>query len=141
MQDDCYYLFKYVKRLRNAAAHNNCLLANFTRVVGAYTTGKSELKNTLRKYQIFQCSKRREKHNQDKILQIPIIHDFLCLAFVFWSICKDDGLKNSAREKILNFFQKWEYEPNFFKEETMIVKNYEFLKEKTQKILEINNFI
>ncbi len=44
------------------------------------------------------------------------------------------------KAKIIDFFQKWDDDRSFFENENTIVKNYEFLKDKIQKIFEIEKF-
>ncbi len=52
-------LFRFVKRVRNAAAHNNCILHTFTTPDSSISNGKSDLKNALQKHKIF-VSKQEE---------------------------------------------------------------------------------
>lgn len=130
---DCYYskypdkrsmhnLIHPVKCVRNAAAHNNCLLNSLrkpyklnrkTKELGNYVASIKEIPKALR----------------NKMMRNPVIHDFVCLLFVF------DGIVSSEMVKMHTMMELYELISNrflrnaaYYKDSIEITESYRFIK-------------
>ena len=84
---------KSIKFIRNAAAHNNCILSTLRKPNSVKKFSKTKkLANVLGKISEF-----RELNNRDAMMKNPIIHDFVALLFVY-----NDVLKVSATKSVRN---------------------------------------
>ena len=84
---------KSIKFIRNAAAHNNCILSTLRKPNSLKKFSKTKkLANILGKIPEF-----RELDNRDAMLKNPVIHDFVTLLFVY-----NDIMKVSATKKVRN---------------------------------------
>ena len=84
---------KSIKFIRNAAAHNNCILSSLRKSNSLKKFNKTrKLTNILGKIPDF-----RELNNMDAMMGKPVIHDFVALLFVY-----NDVMKVSATKKIRN---------------------------------------
>lgn len=87
---------KSIKFIRNAAAHNNCILSTLRKPNSLKKFSKTKkLANILGKIPEF-----RELDNRDAMMKNPVIHDFVTLLFVY-----NDVMKVSATKKARN--RKW----------------------------------
>ena len=84
---------KSIKFIRNAAAHNNCILSTLRKPNGLKKFSKTKkLANILGKVPEF-----RELDSRDAMMKNPVIHDFVTLLFVY-----NDIMKVSATKKVRN---------------------------------------
>lgn len=83
---------KSIKFIRNAAAHNNCILSSLRKPHSIKKFSKTkDLTNVLGK------APELRDLNRDGMMKNPIIHDFVALLFVY-----NDIMKVSATKKIRN---------------------------------------
>lgn len=79
-----------IKFLRNAAAHNNCLLNSL----------KSPYHVTFHKTRdiLFEISKIKtiSQKSREKWMENPVIHDFVILVYVYLRLIKSPGIKQSG---------------------------------------------
>jgi len=68
-------------------------------------------------------------------IKIPIIHDFLCLIFVFSKLCPNTEIKKILIKKIVTYFERCEERSEYFSNEPLILKRYTFVKKASYKIL------
>lgn len=115
-----------IKSLRNVAAHNSCILHTLTMHPTKIRTSTT-LKQLLHNKNILS---RRQNE-----IKIPIIHDFLCLIFVFSELCPNTEIKRKITKKIMDYFTKCEKRSEYFDHEPLILKRYLFIKKATYKIL------
>ncbi len=113
------------KSIRNVAAHNSCILntitsrpINFTRSI--------ELQKMLKNEEILS--------SRGKNFKIPMIHDFICLVYVFDKLCPPTEMKNILIKKINIFFEKFEEKDEYYTN-PLIKQRYDFLKRATNFIL------
>lgn len=116
-----------IKSLRNVAAHNSCVLHTLTIPPIKEMNTSTTLKQILRNKKILS-------RNENEI-KIPLIHDFLCLIFVFSELCPNTEIKRILTKKIIAYFKKCEERSEYFKHERFIVKRYKFVKKATYAIL------
>lgn len=118
-----------VKFLRNAAAHNSCIISSLLIPSGTKKFKKTkQLTNALTKVKELSESARAKK------MQNPIIHDFVALLFVY-----NDLLKVSANKKMRDKKMS-ELKEFFCDEKGRILRNKEYFK-KNQTIVEAYRFI
>lgn len=88
-----------LKFLRNAAAHNNCLLNSL----------KAPYNITLHKNRDiqFQVSKIKSisEKSRNTWMQNPVIHDFVILVYVYLNVVKSEGIKQNGIRQL-----KWLFE-------------------------------
>lgn len=114
---------KPVKSLRNAAAHNNCILHLLGEDMYMLEMDKEYSKN---------IKKFLDKHNMSQdIGRMFLIHDFLCLIYLVNKICPKGQLKEYAKKHTYDFFEKFE-KKEWFKYPDSIKERYEFIKTATK---------
>lgn len=87
---------KSIKFIRNAAAHNNCILSTLRKPNSLKKFSKTKkLANILGKIPEF-----RELDNRDAMMKNPVIHDFVTLLFVYNDIMKVSATKNVRNRKM-----------------------------------------
>lgn len=87
---------KSIKFIRNAAAHNNCMLSTLKKPNSLKKFSKTKkLANILGKIPEY-----RELDNTDAMMKNPIIHDFVTLLFVYNDIMKVSATKNARNRKM-----------------------------------------
>lgn len=79
-----------IKFLRNAAAHNNCLIASLL-----IPNGTKKFKKTRQLTNALAEIKTLSKNARDKYMENPVIHDFVALLFLY-----NDLLKIGANRKM-----------------------------------------
>lgn len=125
------YLSSYLwslKFLRNAAAHNNCLLNSL----------KAPYNITLHKNRDiqFQVSKIKSisEKSRDTWMQNPVIHDFVILVYVYLNVVKSEGIKqNGIRQLKWLFEEKMPRHKEYFDKNLSIKECYHF----THKVVNI----
>ena len=129
-----YYLITPIRMLRNAAAHNNCLLIdlvktpdlsfNFEHSVSKFLSGKG-IKNT----------------SLNKQLSKPIVHDFCVLLYLYSQIAPKEAQKHTFEDLRALFDTRILKHKEYYKTNSILCSAYEFTK-KTIDIfyqLSINN--
>lgn len=115
-----------IKFLRNAAAHNNCLLNSM----------KSPYKVALHKNKdiLFEISKIKtiSEKSRKTWMQNPVIHDFTILVFVYLQIIKSSGIKEKGIEQLNYLFnERMVKKKEYFEKNNSIIECYRF----TQKVV------
>ena len=93
-------------KIRNAAAHNSCILHDFVNSRLSNFKYTRELQNCIRQLNI--------KQNNLNFISSPVINDFLCLVFLFNSLCSKK-MKEKFHEKLSIFYERCERKCNYFK--------------------------
>lgn len=87
---------KSIKFIRNAAAHNNCILSTLKKPNSLKKFSKTKkLANILGKIPEF-----RELNSRDTLMKNPVIHDFVTLLFVYNDVMKVSATKNNRNKKM-----------------------------------------
>lgn len=122
-------LLMSLKFLRNASAHNNCLL-NSLRIPYTHThmndkngiTKTSSLMKTLTAIPTIGQASRQKKMNN------PIVHDFVASLFLFDYVCSSEAIRKQTFEKLDDLFRKRFVEhKDYFIQDTIFTSYYEFI--------------
>ncbi len=101
-----------IKFLRNAAAHNNCIINSL----------KAPYNVTLHKNKdiIFQISKIKtiSEKSRSTWLQNPVVHDFVILVYVYLNVIKSEGIKQNGIKEL-----KWLFDERMVKNREYFEKN------------------
>lgn len=120
---------KPVNNLRNAAAHNTCmlyLLGTDMRLLNDIELNPSDKNEYSKNIKDFIL-----KHNlNNNITKEFFIHDFLCLIYLLIKLCPNGKLKTYARKDICKFFKKCE-KKKWFKVTDKVKEKYIFIKKST----------
>lgn len=94
-----------LKFIRNAAAHNNCLL-NTLRIPYTHTNLLQNNSITPTKELVTIVSKIEtiKKNTRNKKLANPVIHDFVASLFLFDTVCKAQKLKDKTYNQLHKIF-------------------------------------
>ncbi len=109
-----------VKYLRNAAAHNNCLLNNMR---GIY---RVNINKTLS--QKVAEIKNIGQESRHKRMQVPVVHDFAALLFVFEDVVKSKGMRRSTVMVLDEFVERCLRHSDYFLKNDAIVANFRFAR-------------
>lgn len=111
-----------VKFLRNAAAHNSCLL-NTLRVPYTGIRSNKQVNTYISKIEEIKPEERRKK------MQNPIIHDFIVTIYVFYIIVKSNTTKKNALIKLKKIIdERFTENKEYFSKNQIIRTNYKFVK-------------
>lgn len=110
-----------IKFLRNAAAHNNCLINSLK---APYHVKIHKTKDIL-----FEISKIKaiSSNSRDKWMSNPVIHDFVILVYVYVKLIKSPGLKQKGVESLLQLFnERIPLHKEYFEKNDTICESYKF---------------
>ena len=110
-----------VKFLRNASAHNNCIINSL----------KAPYQVSLRKNKeiMFQVSKIKtiSQKNRDTWMQNPVVHDFIVLVYVYLNVIKSDGIKKKGIQDLKWLFdERMVRHKDYFEKNNSILEGYRF---------------
>lgn len=94
---------KSIKFIRNAAAHNNCILSTLKKPNSLKKFSKTKKLSTI----LGKIPEFRELNNREAMMKNPVIHDFVTLLFVYNDIMKVSAIKyirNRKMEEIYYLF-------------------------------------
>lgn len=113
-----------VKFLRNAAAHNSCLLNSLRRPYGVKINKNMDIMDALTKSKNFNTSCKTKMEN-------PVIHDFVVLLFVYYDIMNTAANRNMRDKGMRNihklFFERMLRKKEYFEKNDVIITNYNFI--------------
>ncbi|MEG0873731.1 MAG: Abi family protein [Clostridiales bacterium] len=107
-----------VKYLRNAAAHNNCLLNNMRGTIAI--DGNKELLNKVSTIKSIGVEARKKR------MKIPVLHDFAALLFVFDGVVKSRGIRHNTIEVLDEFTERCRRHKEYFAKNDIITANFHF---------------
>lgn len=121
---------KSIKFIRNAAAHNNCILSSIKKPNSVKKFSKTkQLANMMGK-----TSGLKELKNRDGMMKNPIIHDFVALLFVYNDIMKVSATKKIRNKKMhdirMEFCDdngRFRKNKSYFQKNPYIVEAYKFI--------------
>lgn len=139
---DCYYKkypakdiqignLRIVKFLRNAAAHNNCLINNL-----ADNTSRHFTQNRIANAYVASIDGISAK-TRDKKMGNRTVHDFVVMLCCFENIVTSEGVKKYTIQKLQRLFnERFTRHKEYFSENMLLRSNYEFVKKVIDKIAE-----
>lgn len=110
-----------IKFLRNAAAHNNCLLNSLK---APYHVTIHKTKDIL-----YELSKIKgiSANTREKWMSNPVIHDFIILVFVYVKLIKSSGIKQKGIQNLLWLFnERMPKHKEYFEKNNTITESYKF---------------
>lgn len=115
-----------IKFLRNAAAHNTCLLNSLRKPYSVKIYKNMDIMDCLSKAKKFKTSYKSKMEN-------PVVHDFVVLLFVYWDILNTASNRH-MREKGFEdlkdlFYVKMKRKREYFMKNDVLMENYEFICE------------
>lgn len=111
-----------VRFLRNAAAHNNCLLNSLKIPYERKINPNEKIVNIISK--IKGLPKKSKKKMQN-----PIIHDFVVALYVFCNIVSSEGVKENYLTELKDFVDnRMIRNKDYFLKNQLIVSYYKFIK-------------
>lgn len=120
-----------LKFIRNAAAHNNCLLNSLrepyrrTHLLSKDDTIQATKELISKISKINGISKKSRK----KKLTNPIIHDFVASLFLFDSVCTSPKLKSKMYVELLYLInEKFVRNLEYFAHDNLIISYYDFIR-------------
>lgn len=130
-----------IKFLRNAAAHNNCLLSSLLKPHGTKKFKKTkQLTNALSKVKGISDTARVKK------MENPIIHDFVSLLFVYNDLLKISAtrkMRDAKMVELVNFFAsdngRMKKNKKYFENNQTILESYKFILNIINYIVSQNN--
>ena len=129
---DLYYPMQAVRKLRNAAAHNNCLINSLRKPYEGLPQYNPHVDKLLTKIDVSKETRRKNKSNQ-------VIYDFITML----SLISDVIPNNKMRIKILGnarelFNGRMVKNNDFYSRENSITSAYSFVKKVVDFLYEKN---
>lgn len=111
-----------MKFLRNAAAHNNCLLNSLRAPYDVKIQKNRQILNIVSQIKSVS-SKSRETWMKN-----PVVHDFIVLTYVYLNVVKSDGIRSHGIEYMNWLFKERMLEnADYFKKNNSIFECYRFV--------------
>lgn len=112
-----------VRFLRNAAAHNSCLLNSLRIPYNKKINPNKRVINFLSKIDIISREARHSK------MKNPVIHDFVVTLFVFNNVVTSKGIKRNAMKELKDLVDnRFIDNKEFFQKNQLIISYYDFIK-------------
>ena len=118
-----------VKFIRNAAAHNNCLL-NSLRKPYVHTHLSKNNKIIPTKYLQVSIANiaKLNKNAKKRILSNPVTHDFIASLFLFDLVCKSYPMKCDIYNKLIDLMKvRFLRHKEYFEKDLLLVSSYRFI--------------
>ena len=119
-QDENSQLAFSISKLRNAAAHNFCILHNLKNNRVLSFTSSKILQTKIRQMSIFSPYHKLQQLNN------PLFHDCVCLLYLTKQICPQK-MKRKLNKKIVNFFRRSIKHSYYFKDNEIIKSSFSFI--------------
>ena len=111
-----------VKFLRNAAAHNNCLINNLGGTFASIEPNKKVLG-------IVSSIPNIPQKTREKKMKNPIVHDFVVMLYVFNTVVTSQQTKRYVMESLkILFSDRFLKHKEYFSQNALLVSHYEFAK-------------
>ena len=117
MKDD-YYLLTTVKNLRNAAAHNNCIIHD----MGAKDSTHKTNYNVLKALSSISKATRNNKLSNVRMQQI------ITLLYTHSVIVTSDGVHNSEKVALVDLCQRMYHHIDYYADNDAILTSFDFFK-------------
>lgn len=112
-----------VKFLRNAAAHNSCLINSLKKPYSNKIKMNKEVNTFVSKIKGITPDSRKKKMSN------PIVHDFVVTLFAFDKVVKSEQMKKHSMEELKELIDvRFVSNKNFFEKNDLIKSYYKFIK-------------
>ena len=112
-----------VRLLRNAAAHNNCLLNTLKTPYGYRVKPNKKVINYLSQIKDISRTARNSR------MQNPVIHDFIVTLYVFNQAITSEKVKNSTLIELKELIDiRMPRNKEFFSKNQILMAHYDFVK-------------
>lgn len=119
---DNYYMFKTCKEIRNAAAHNNCIINDLKTHTQKHETN-TQVTKWLQSIDGMNNNFRKIKMKKDRLRQI------VTLLYVHEKIVTSKGIKSKECDKLLELKQRINRESNYYESNEQIATSFKFLSQ------------
>lgn len=126
--DDCRDYLYAIKMIRNAAAHNNCLLNQMRAPYSRIIRPSYELRNTINRI----SSHKADSVNQQ--LQNPTTHDFLALLIVYSKIVPEASRTKGLEAVRALFNERMLEHKEYYAKQQGLINTYRFVAEILNKL-------
>lgn len=122
---------RIVKFLRNAAAHNNCLINNLADHSGSHFTQNRMANSFVATIDGISTKSRTKKMGNRSV------HDFVVMLCCFNSVVTSSGIKKHKIQKLKDLLDKrFVLHKDYFTDNAVLRSNYEFVKKIVDKMAE-----
>jgi len=112
-----------IKFLRNAAAHNNCLLNGMKKPYSQIITPNMEITKFVSKIPSMTKELRGQK------LKNHIVHDFIISVYVFNNVVTSKEIKCNTMEELKELFEnRFLKHKEYYEKVNILIENYKFVK-------------
>mgnify|MGYP001195785155 CR=1 FL=1 len=123
--------FQIVKFLRNAAAHNNCLINNLSDNSGNGFTQNREANSFVATIKGISTKTRNKKMGN------RTVHDFVVMLYCFNNIVSSNGVRTGQILKLQKLINgRFRKNSEYFASNALLCSNYEFIKKVVDKFAE-----
>lgn len=109
-----------VRCLRNAAAHNNCILNSLKKSDHGGFKVNNAVNSYVSKIQTITPISRKN------CMATPALHDFAALLMAYTMVVKSKSAQIQTLKELKKFMERWERNPEFYKSNMEITKTYNF---------------
>ena len=117
-----------ISKLRNASAHNFCILNNLRSHENFSFKPTKHLQTKIRKLSIVSKNKKLT------YLENPLIHDCICLLFLIKELCPPKMLKK-IKKKLFDFIKRSRKKKQYFIDNQYIVSSFNFMVKSLLRII------
>lgn len=118
-----YYPMQGVRKLRNAAAHNNCIINSLRKPYSGKTSYNSKVDSFVKQIKTIDKNSRRNN------LSNQIIYDFVTMLYLVDSLTESPGIKNDAFKDLSILVNgRMVKHADYYTKESSITSAYRFLK-------------
>ncbi len=140
---DCYYAkypakdiqignLKIVKFLRNACAHNNCLINNLADISGNHFSQNRTANNFVSSITEISAKTRNKKMGN------RTIHDFVVMLCCFDTMVTSPGIKKHTYGRLQDMLNnRFTFRKGYFADNMLIRTNYDFIKKVVDKMAQM----
>jgi len=140
---DCYYAkypardiqignLKIVKFLRNACAHNNCLINNLSDISGNHFSQNRTANNFVSSIPEISAKTRSKKMGN------RTIHDFVVMLCCFNTVVTSTGIKKHTYRKLQEMLNdRFTHRKEYFANNSLLRSNYDFVKKVVDKMAQM----
>lgn len=120
---DLYYPMQGVRKLRNAAAHSNCLINTLRRPYTGQVRYNGKVDNFVKKI------KTIDKITRDNNMGNQIVYDFVTMLYLVDEITESKGMKEQTFKELHDLiYGRMVKHADYYKKESAICSTYNFIK-------------